>query len=626
MALLSDVVYRAALLGPGPSQSRVAHLRACPLVPTPLLVPCQTGCTLTAHCASRARGRVISAAVASPPAERSGQEVQTIASYKKLQNGSDVRGVAIDGVEGEPLTLTANSAYFIGAALAKMLAERLDKPTKDLKISVGRDPRLSGSLLSSSIAAGAMSEGASVADFGLATTPAMFMSCILPGHDYDGAIIITASHLPYNRNGFKFFTKEGGFDTKDITYVLESAAHMHTQADAPLVLGADDLKYTDSAWVLAKALQVDGSRKSDVDFMPVYSQHLRNIIKEGINHPDHPDTPLKGFHILLDAGNGGGGFLATSVLEPLGASIEGSQFLEPDGWFPNHPPNPEDRAAMNACVRAVKAAKADLGIVVDTDVDRSAVVGSNGAPINSNRYIALMATITLRKYPGSTIVTDSVTSNGLATFIKGLGGKHYRYRRGYKNVISKGVDLNKEGVQTELMMETSGHGAMKENHFLDDGTYSASQIIIEMVKRRLEGQGDVTVDLLKDLQEPIESREFRLRIKDKDYGSVGKVVLDRFREWVKSGREEDDWTLESENYEGWRVVVDEGNGKQGWLLLRASLHDPLLVLNAESEINSGTCDMVGSVLDFFEEEILTNYDIDVETLYEGSSRGTLKFS
>lgn len=69
-----------------------------------------------------------------------------------------------------------------------------------------------------------------------------------------------------------------------------------------------------------------------VDFMPVYAQHLRNIIKEGINHPDHPDQPLKGFHILLDAGNGGGGFLATSVLEPLGANIEGQIFCPCIGW------------------------------------------------------------------------------------------------------------------------------------------------------------------------------------------------------------------------------------------------------------------------------------------------------
>ena len=63
------------------------------------------------------------------------------------------------------------------------------------------------------------------------------------------------------------------------------------------------------------------------------------------------------------------------------------------------------------------------------------------------------------------------------------------------------------------MAGTSGHGAMKENYFLDDGTYSASQIIIEMVKRKLEGQGDVTIDLLNQLKEPNESREFRLKIK-----------------------------------------------------------------------------------------------------------------
>ena len=59
-----------------------------------------------------------------------------------------------------------------------------------------------------------------------------------------------------------------------------------------------------------------------------------------------------------------------------------------------------------------------------------------------------------RKYPGTTIVTDSVTSNGLTEFIDSLGGKHFRYKRGYKNVINQGVELNEQGVQTELMMET----------------------------------------------------------------------------------------------------------------------------------------------------------------------------
>ncbi len=59
-----------------------------------------------------------------------------------------------------------------------------------------------------------------------------------------------------------------------------------------------------------------------------------------------------------------------------------------------------------------------------------------------------------RKYPGTTIVTDSVTSNGLSQYISNLGGRHFRYRRGYKNVINKGIELNKEGIDCQLMMET----------------------------------------------------------------------------------------------------------------------------------------------------------------------------
>ena len=74
----------------------------------------------------------------------------------------------------------------------------------------------------------------------------------------------------------------------------------------------------------------------------------------------------------------------------------GSQFLEPDGWFPNHVPNPEDKTAMAAGVHAVQQSGSDLGVVLDTDVDRSAVVARDGQPINSNRYIALMSLITLR--------------------------------------------------------------------------------------------------------------------------------------------------------------------------------------------------------------------------------------
>jgi phosphomannomutase len=88
---------------------------------------------------------------------------------------------------------------------------------------------------------------------------------------------------------------------------------------------------------------------------------------------------------------------------------------------------------------------ADLGIIFDTDCDRAAVVGADGREINRNRLIALMSAIVLEKYPGGTIVTDSITSTGLAAFIKGLGGVHRRFKRGYKNVIDEAVRLEKAG-------------------------------------------------------------------------------------------------------------------------------------------------------------------------------------
>lgn len=148
-----------------------------------------------------------------------------------------------------------------------------------------------------------------------------------------------------------------------------------------------------------------------------------------MQHPETHEKPLAGMHVLVDAGNGAGGFFATEVLKPLGADITGSQFLDPDGSFPNHVPNPEDPAAMAATIDAVTNSGADLGIVFDTDVDRSGLVDRNGVAINKNKLIALMSAVTLRKFPGSTIVTDSVTSSGLTKFIEKLGGQHFRYGR-----------------------------------------------------------------------------------------------------------------------------------------------------------------------------------------------------
>lgn len=316
--------------------------------------------------------------------------------------------------------------------------------------------------------------------------------------------------------------------------------------------------------------------------MDTYCRHLRQLIIDGIDHPEHRNKPLTGFSICVDAGNGGGGFFARKVLEPLGADTSGSVLLDPDGNFPTHSPNPEDPDAVQYASKATTAANADLGLVFDTDVDRSCVIASDGSVMNRNLLIALLSAVVLRENPGATIVTDSVTSKGLSEFITHLGGKHMRYKRGYKNVINKGHELNNSGVNAPLMIETSGHGAMRENHYLDDGAYLAVKLVIEAVRRRSRGEGELE-EMLNGLPQPAEEKEARMKVKSDDFQATGAEVLEEFRHKASN---EWGWTPEDENYEGYRFNVELGNGKSGWVLLRSSLHDPLLVLNAESEANN----------------------------------------
>jgi len=484
--------------------------------------------------------------------------------------------------------------FFIGASFAEWLAEQRNVPITQLKVSVGADPRLSSPMMSTSLLAGMASKGVTVAQFGIATTPAMFMSCVMDGYKYDGAVMVTASHLPVNRNGAKFFTSAGGLGKPDIKAILQRAGEM---AVADTIHAAD--KYNDPAYVLDKAVKISPELFTYFDYLEVYAAHLRDIVKRGVDHPTAYDTPLSEFKVVVNAGNGAGGFFAEKVLGPLGADISGSIYLNPDGSFPNHPPNPEDKAAVKATTEAVLSSGADFGIMFDTDVDRSGVVDSAGIAINRNRYIALMASIALRENPNETIVTDSCTSNGLATFISQLGGRHFRYRKGYKNIIDKGIELNESGTPCPLMMETSGHGAMRENYFLDDGAYSALKIVIEAVRRRLAGQGDIS-ELLKDLREPVEAMEIRVKIKAADVAAEGAKVTAGFKEWMDNGAGGNErWTLEEENYEGWRVKVDEGDAKEGWILVRLSLHDPDIVINVESEQNGGMRTILRHLLEFF---------------------------
>jgi phosphomannomutase len=147
-------------------------------------------------------------------------------TYLKLQNGSDIRGVALEGIEGEHVNLDETAAVKIGYAFAAWLRKKITASGNDgdytLTISVGRDPRLSGEKLAAAFSEGLLKAGVHVYDCGLASTPAMFMSTIFDSFMCDGAVMITASHLPFNRNGFKFFDKSGGLNKEDIKEINNS--------------------------------------------------------------------------------------------------------------------------------------------------------------------------------------------------------------------------------------------------------------------------------------------------------------------------------------------------------------------------------------------------------------------
>ena len=115
--------------------------------------------------------------------------------WQRLQNGSDIRGVALEGVPDEAVNLTPEVAYRLGQAFVGWLASDLGKSAAELVVSVGRDSRISGPALRDGLADGMRAMGTKVLDFAIASTPAMFMSTVTKGYECDGAIMLTASHL-----------------------------------------------------------------------------------------------------------------------------------------------------------------------------------------------------------------------------------------------------------------------------------------------------------------------------------------------------------------------------------------------------------------------------------------------
>lgn len=479
-------------------------------------------------------------------------------SYKSLKSGSDIRGIAVKTEDSE-VTLTVNAICDITKAYLKWLSDRTGKTT--LNIAVGNDVRISSDVVYSAVQKAVIESGCNLFYCGVSTTPSMFVLLKESDWDCDGSVMITASHLPFDRNGLKFFTPDGGLSGNDIDEIISLAEN-------------------------GEALPRRLGNVIEQSYMNEYCRKLVNVVRTGTGK----SAPLFGKRIIVDAGNGVGGFFAKKVLQQLGAITDGSINLEPDGNFPAHAPNPEDPAAIQALSDAVLASHAELGIIFDTDVDRAAIVDGNGKHINRDNLVALTAA-TILEDRSATIVTDSVTTDGLTEFIENLGGKHVRYKRGYRNVIEEAQRRNARGEYCPLAIETSGHAAFADNYFLDDGAYLVCKLLIAYSYQTLKKEK--LSDLIADLKVPVEEDEVRVRfnVHSENFKREGERILAELKYFAEA---DDKWSLAPDCYEGVRINFPEGEGG-GWALIRMSVHDPVMPINFASMEKGGNRKMAKSL-------------------------------
>ena len=535
---------------------------------------------------------------------------------RQLKSGSDIRGAFCDHVRVGSIfnvlhatdqstlpPLTPLAAYCFGSSFAEMVKSQL--PHKDaVRICVGVDPRPHGIRLADSFARGVESvDGAKAVYNGLATTPSMSHFC--QSDLCDGGAMITASHLPEDRNGIKLFTKQGGFTKADIDTLISGAIRVgHLWHDYGVIPPASGHGAVDC---------------EHVDFMPHYRERLQQAIIDEVG--SGRDKPLDGLKVVLNAGNGSGAFFA-EILNALGADVSNSLYLNPDGTFPSGVPNPENRDMIEETKARCKECQADIGILFDTDADRSGFIlprGSDYEPLNRNRLIALLSVIFSKSSPGCTIVTDSVTSEGLAKFLtEDLGLKHSRYLKGYANVINKAIEITKSGHgNAEMAIETSGHCAMKENGYLDDGTYTAVKIVglLARTMKDNEKSNASLLDLIASLDEKAEENELRMPVVDGTLTST-QSLFDRFASLIENGASTGkfpEWDLDEDNLEGIRVRI--GNG--GFFMFRKSLHDPLVSLQVEGDsVEEVRTKVIEPIISMIGEDKAINTGLDISVLQE----------
>ena len=280
-----------------------------------------------------------------------------------------------------------------------------NKNKKDLTLVIGRDARISGQMVSSLLSATLQGLGINVVDLGLSTTPTV--EIMVPELNADGGIILTASHNPKQWNALKLLNDKGEFITG------ENGAEVLRLAET------EDFNYA----------EVDdlGQYETRDDAFDI---HIQQILDLPMVNADV--VKEKKFKVVLDAVNSTGGLALPPLLEKLGCEVV-KLYCEPNGQFP-HNPEPLKEHLTDIC-ELVKKEKADLGIVVDPDVDRLALIDENGEMFGEEYTLVAVADYLLRHKKGAAISNLS-SSRALRDVAKGLDSEYFASAVGEVNVVT----------------------------------------------------------------------------------------------------------------------------------------------------------------------------------------------
>lgn len=305
----------------------------------------------------------------------------------RIFKANDIRGVAT----GPDPEWDTTGAFAIGAAAADVLGVSEGRGG----LVVGRDMRTTSPQLAAAFADGVRRRGADVVDIGLASTDELWFAS--GSLDLAGAMF-TASHNPGHDNGIKF-------------------CHRQARPIAP----ADLVAIRDRALAGPGEPAARPGTRTERDLLDAYAAHLHGLVDL---------SGIRRLRVVVDAGNGMGGLTTPAVLGPADLDLVGL-YLDLDGSFPHHPPNPLDPANLVDAQAAVRQHGADLAVVFDGDADRCFVIDERGEVVSPSAITALIAVAELARDPGGTIVINKITSHTVPRLVAEAGGRTVVTRVGH---------------------------------------------------------------------------------------------------------------------------------------------------------------------------------------------------